>query len=136
MLASGLRAVPFLLGVYGAGLVCAGFFTADPSDGFPLGTPAGPRVISWHGLMHLATAGTGFLAFSAAAVTLGIHHLRRGARARGLFAGVTGVVFLAAFAGIASGGSGPTVLAFVAAVILAWSWLTATSLDLHRQQTR
>ena len=38
-----------LLGAYGAGLVAAGFFRADPSDGFPPGTPPGMGEVSWHG---------------------------------------------------------------------------------------
>ena len=32
---------PRLVGVYGAGLVAAGLFRADPMEGFPVGTPAG-----------------------------------------------------------------------------------------------
>lgn len=130
-----LRAVPVLLGIYGAGLLAAGFFTADPADGFPVGTAAGPGAISGHGLTHLAAAGTGFLAFTAATVTLGVHYLRHSQRGKGLAATSTGVLFLAAFVGIASGGNKPTVLAFVAAVILAWSWLTATSITLYREQS-
>ena len=47
-----------LLGVYGAGLVVAGFFRADPSDGFPPGTPPGMGEVSWHGLAHFAVAGS------------------------------------------------------------------------------
>lgn len=33
---------PILVGIYGAGLVAAGLLTADPAQGFPPGTPAGP----------------------------------------------------------------------------------------------
>ena len=36
-----------LLGAYGAGLVAAGIFRADPSDGFPPGTPPGLGEVSW-----------------------------------------------------------------------------------------
>ena len=32
---------PLLVGVYGLGLVAAAFFSADPMNGFPPGTPAG-----------------------------------------------------------------------------------------------
>jgi Protein of unknown function (DUF998) len=46
--------------VYGVGLVCAGAFRADPADGFPAGTPAGPGPVSCHGMLHLASAGVGF----------------------------------------------------------------------------
>src|SRR6476659_3974397 len=40
---------PRLIGLYGAGLVAAGVFRADPRLGFPAGTPDGPGQISWHG---------------------------------------------------------------------------------------
>ena len=48
-----LRALPVLLSVFGAGQVGAGFFIADPADGFPPGAPAGPGAFSWHGLVSL-----------------------------------------------------------------------------------
>jgi len=63
-LGSGLGATwgPRLVGAYGGGLLAAGVFAADPMDGFPVGTPSGPpATISWHGMLHLATAGVGFL---------------------------------------------------------------------------
>src|ERR1700758_3700603 len=41
---------PRLVGVFGAGLIGAGIFVADPMNGFPVGTPAGrPETISVHG---------------------------------------------------------------------------------------
>ena len=130
--ALGVRAVPVLLALYGAGMVAAGIFTADPADGFPVGTPAGPGHLLAR-RAHLVSAGVGFLAFTAAAMALGIRFLRSAHRGRGVFAIVTGVLFIGAFVGIASGGAGPTVPAFVGAVVLAWTWLTLTSLDLYRQ---
>lgn len=53
---------PRLLGAYGVSLVGAGVFRADPAAGFPLGTPAGVPVVSWHGVLHfaVAVAGIGF----------------------------------------------------------------------------
>ena len=33
---------PILLALYGLGLIGAGIFVADPMDGFPPGSPAGP----------------------------------------------------------------------------------------------
>ena len=56
-----------LLGAYGAGLVVAGIFRADPSDGFPPGTPPGMGEVSWHGFVHFAVAGLGFACLVAAA---------------------------------------------------------------------
>ena len=45
----------------------------------------------------------------------------------------TGVVFLVAFAGIASGAASPLVnLAFTAAVVLTWAWLSVTSVQQYR----
>jgi hypothetical protein len=54
---------PRLVGVFGAGMVAAAIFSADPADGFPPGTPAGPPPnISWHGIVHFFVAGVAFLA--------------------------------------------------------------------------
>src|SRR5215471_19759058 len=57
---------PLLVGIFGFGLIAAGFFTADPALGFPPGTPADARSVSWHGLMHLVSAAIGFLCLIAA----------------------------------------------------------------------
>lgn len=44
---------PVLVGLYGAGLVVAGVFTADPGGGFPAGAPLGdPEQLSTHALLH------------------------------------------------------------------------------------
>lgn len=128
-----VRAVPLLVGIFGAGQVGAGFFTADPADGFPVGTPAGPGAFTSHGLMHLAAGGIGFLAFTAAAITVGVRFLRRRERAWGVFSIVTGVFFVSSFVGIASGGTGPTVVAFTAGVFLAWTWLALICIRLYHR---
>ena len=128
-----VRAVPVLLGIYGAGMGGAGIFTADPADGFPVGVPVGPGTMTWPGVLHLASGGLGFLAFSAAAVAVGVGRLRCSDPGRGVFAVATGVLFLAAFVGLASGATGPTVLVFAGTVVLAWTWLLVTSLDLYRR---
>lgn len=125
---------PLLIGVYGASLIAAGLFTADPMDGFPAGTPAGaPAEISWHGLVHFIAGGIGFPALIVACFVFARRFGALGERRWSAFSVTTGVVFLAAFIGIASGSSQPAiVLAFVAAVVLAWSWLAALSLKLGR----
>jgi len=126
---------PLLLGVHGLGMVVAGIFRADPAYGFPLGTPEGPGEVSWHGLVHFAAGGVGFLCFIAACFVF----TRRftGLRERGwaVFSTVTGVAFLAGFVGIASGSAGPaTTLPFVAAVVLSFVWLSALSARMYREQ--
>jgi len=45
----------------------AAIFSADPSDGFLVGTPTGPpTTMSWHAAMHFLVAGLGFVALIAA----------------------------------------------------------------------
>jgi hypothetical membrane protein len=121
--ASGSKWVGRLLTVHGAGLIVAGVFRADPVDGFPPGTPDGPGPISWHGLVHFAAGGIGFACFIAACLVMARRFTGQGQRGWAIFSRVTGVVFLAAFVGIASGSVGPTTLAFVGAVLLSWVWL-------------
>lgn len=130
----GRRWVPWLLGVFGAGMVGSGIFRADPMAGFPAGTPDGPPVtFTVHGLLHAVCGGIGFLALIIAAFVLAERFRREGRRGRSAFSIVTGVGFLAGFVGIASGSGTPAiVLAFVAAIVLALGWLSSTSAHLYR----
>jgi hypothetical protein len=122
-----------LLGVYGAGLVVAGFFRADPSDGFPPGTPPGMGEVSWHGLAHFAVAGIAFACLVAACFVLGTWFTRNGLRSWARFSRITGVVFAGSFMALSSGSGGATaILVFIAAVVLVWSWLSAVSVKLYK----
>lgn len=125
---------PVLIGIYGAGLVGAGIFTADPMNGFPQGTPPGPPTSgSLHGLLHFITAGIGFAALIAGCCVMSRRFYTSQNRKLGAFSLATGILFLAAFAGIASGStSAVIVLSFTAAVILAWTWLAITAAHLRR----
>jgi hypothetical protein len=135
-LVGGRRATwgPFLIAIYGAGMIGAGLFVADPMNGFPAGAPAGrPQVISAHGMLHIAAAGVGFLCFVAACFVLARRFASQRRRGWTAFSMATGVVFLAAFAGLASGSGSPVVvIAFWAALLLAWAWLAALSAHLYR----
>jgi hypothetical protein len=52
---------PRLIGAFGAGMIIAGAFVADPENGFPTGTPDGPPMeISWRGIVHGAGAAVAF----------------------------------------------------------------------------
>lgn len=122
-----------LLGAYGVALVAAGIFRADPSDGFPPGTPPGIGEISWHGLAHLMVASIGFACLVAACFVLGAWFARTGQRSWAWFSRVTGVVFGGSFLALPAGSGGAaTILAFTAAVVLAWAWLSAVSITLYR----
>jgi hypothetical membrane protein len=122
-----------LLAVYGAGMVAAGVFRADPRDGFPAGTPAGPGAVSWHGLLHFASAGVGFLCLVAACFVVARRYRAEGRPRWAAFSAVTGVLFLAGFAGVASGAGTVAVnLAFVASILLVWAWMSAVAVDRYR----
>jgi hypothetical protein len=119
---------PRLITVYGACLVGAGLFRADPAFGFPVGTPAGPGPVSWHGMLHLVCGAVGFGCLAAACFVLARHLPRQAVLSR-----VTGVAFLVGFAAVAAGaGAVWSTLSFTAAVILVWAWLSTVSVSLYR----
>jgi hypothetical protein len=123
-----------LIGAYGAALVAAGVFRADPSDGFPPGTPPGMGEVSWHGLVHLMVASIGFACLVAACFVLAAWFAREGEASWAWFSRITGVVFAASFLALTSGSGGATtILVFTAAVVLVWAWLSAVSVRLYRE---
>jgi hypothetical protein len=122
---------PLLIAVYGVGMLGAGIFTADPAQGFPIGTPE-VTAVSRHGMLHFVTGGIGFLCLIAACLVLGSRFAGAGRTGLAWFSRVTGVAFLAAFAGIASGSHGPATPAFVAAVLLVWAWLATVCIHFYR----
>jgi hypothetical protein len=126
---------PRLLGVFGAGLIAAGVFVADPMNGFPAGTPAGrPETMTLHGVLHIVVAALGFLCLVASCFVSARRYGRETRRSMKWFSIVTGVVFLLAFAGVASGASSPfVILGFWAGVIVAFAWIAAVSVDLYRR---
>jgi hypothetical protein len=126
---------PILLGIYGLGLIGAGFFIADPAFGFPPGTPADAHSISWHGLLHIVTAGLGFLALIAACFVFVRRFASRRQRGWAAFSLATGVIFLAAFVGVATG-SGQTwsVIGIWIGVVIAWAWIWASAWKLLYEQ--
>ncbi len=124
---------PLLIALYGLGLIGAGLFVADPALGFPAGTPAGAGTITTAGLLHFVTGGIGFLGLIAASFVFARRFAGLRKTGWALFSLVNGVVFFAAFFGIASGSGAVWLnLAFGGAVVLAWAWITALALRLHR----
>lgn len=122
---------PLLLGVYGAGLIGAGFFTADPAYGFPPGTPADAHAVSWHGMLHIVTAGIGFLALISACFVLASRFADLRERGWATYSRLTGVVFFAAFVGVATGsGQSWSVIGFWIGVICAWAWVSIVAVRL------
>ncbi len=122
---------PRMLGLYGVGLVGAGIFSADPANGFPLGAPEGPADITTAGMLHFVFGAVGFVGLIAACFVMAKYFMAKGEQAWARYSRVTGVLFGAAFVGIAMGSNGTgavlttVVLAFTAAVILGWAWISA-----------
>jgi hypothetical membrane protein len=124
---------PWLVGVYGVSMIAAGVFRPDPAQGFPVGTPEDVTAISWHSGLHFLAGGIGFLCLIVACFVVGRRYAAEGRRELAWFSRVAGTVFLAGFAGIASGSHGPVTLAFVASVLIVFSWLSTVSADLYRR---
>ncbi|MDR2986682.1 MAG: DUF998 domain-containing protein [Nocardiopsaceae bacterium] len=126
------RWAPRLVATYGVGLMLAGILVADPTSGYPVGA-ATPDAPSWHGLGHVIAGGLGFLAVIVAAFALARTFAREGDTAFAWWSRLTGAFYLAAFAGIASGSTGPAiVLTFTAAVVALWTWIAAIAVRQSR----
>jgi Protein of unknown function (DUF998) len=125
---------PRLIAVYGAGLMAAGLLRADPADGFGPGASAGKAAhISWHAAGHLVSAGVGFTALIVACFVVARYLGREGHRGLAVYSRVSGLAFLAAFAGVTTGSSSSAVVVpFYAGVLIAWTWLAVTSVHLYR----
>src|SRR4030095_17001530 len=95
------------------------------------GTPDGPGTVTLTGTVHLVSAGIGFLRLVAACFVVASRYAAEGRRGWAAYSRITGVVFLAGFAGVTTGVPALT-LAFVVAVIAAWTWVAAVALDRYR----
>jgi uncharacterized protein DUF998 len=118
---------PILIGIYGAGLIGAAIFPADPGFGFPPGTPAGPPTTwSTHALVHFALGGITFFAIIAACFVLARRFGMSGEHGWARYSAFTGAFFLVAFLGTASGsGLVAFTLGLWVGIGLAWVWLSA-----------
>ncbi|HEY3127374.1 MAG TPA: DUF998 domain-containing protein [Candidatus Limnocylindria bacterium] len=125
---------PRLIGVYGAGLVGAAIFSADPGFGFPPGTPAGmPTTMSTHALIHFALGGIAFFSIIGACFVVARRYAKLGQRGWAAYSVATGIIFLVAFVGTASGsGLVAFTLGLWVAIGLAWVWLSVVSARLIR----
>ncbi len=118
---------PRLLVGYGLSLIAGGIFRADPALGFPAGTPADAATMSWHGLLHFGAGAIGFSCLAAACLGLARRFTADRRRGWAAFSRTTGVLFLAGFVAMAAGGGHVAAnLAFTAAMLLAWVWLSST----------
>ena len=118
---------PLLVGVFGAGMVLAAVFSADPVDGFPPGTPLGPpTTISGPGLVHFFVGMIVFLAQIAACFVFARRFAAGGERGWALFSVLTGAYFLVAYVALfALQGNRVANIAFAVAIALALGWASA-----------
>ena len=126
--------VSWFLGAFGASMVVAAVFRADPMDGFPVGTPLGPpTALSARGTGHFVAGALGFVALAISAlVAARVLWSAAPPLARfSLFAGLA--VLVGFFGGPALGGRGGPVLGIWFAVIVGFAWLTIISYSLYRQ---
>lgn len=126
---------PRLIAIYGAGLVAAGALRADPAGGFGPGAPAGRAAhMSWHAAGHMVSAGIGFIALIAACFVIARYFARQGHRGLAVYSRLTGVAFLAGFAGVTSGSSSSAVvLPFYAAILAVWTWIAIVAVRLYKR---
>jgi len=134
VLGSSSRAVSWFLGAFGASMIAAAVFWADPMDGFPIGTPIGPpKSISTSGLLHFAAGGLGFVSLAVSCLFAARAMSRRNTRSLARASLISGLVILAGFfGGMAIPHSSP-VLGIWIAVVVGWAWLSAMSRHLDRQ---
>jgi hypothetical protein len=124
---------PILLGIYGLGVIGAGLFPADPGFGFPPGAPD-PTTLSTSGILHFAVAGLGFYALIAACFVFARRFASLGQRGWMGYSILSGVFFLVAFMGLASGQTAPIfMLALYAAVVWVSIWHAALNWSLRKE---
>lgn len=125
------RALPGLVGAFGASMIMAAVFPADSMDGFPVGTPMGsPTSVSATGLLHFIAGTLGFVSLSASCFFAARAMSRLNVPSAARFSNLSGFgVALGFFGGFAL----PVgTLGIWLAVVVGWAWLTTMSLQLYR----
>lgn len=131
VLGPGSRVMSWFLGAFGASMMAAAAFPADPADGFPPGTPEGmPTSITTTGLVHFAAAGLGFLALAVSCFVAARTMSRRNVSSLARLSFFSGAAIVLGF----FGGMAPPigVLGIWFAVVVGWAWLTVMSLRMTR----
>lgn len=128
------RLPAWFLGAFGAGMIAAAVFPADPVDGFPPGTPAGfPTAISTPGLLHFVAGALGFTCLAVSCLFAARALSRRGERGLArlsLFSGVA--VLLGFFGGPFLPSVSMVTLGIWFSVVVGWVWLAVLSAHLSR----
>jgi hypothetical protein len=118
-------AVPWLLRVYGAGMIAAGLLPPDPGNGFPAGTGT-PATVSWHALGHMAAGSISFLALIAACYVLARRFTRAGGRRDAVLSSVAGTALLLGNGWAMTGGQAGS-LTLAAGAVTAMLWISVVA---------
>ena len=122
------KALQGFLSGYGASMLVAAVFRADPMDGFPVGTPVGPPTsISTSGLVHFAAGGIGFLCLAVSCFLAARAMSRLNARALARLSFWSGLIVAVGFFGSAAIPNSSPVLGIWIAVVVGWAWLSILS---------
>ena len=134
VLAPASRATSWWLGAFGASMIAAAVFRADPMDGFPVGTPVGPpTAMSVTGMMHFIAGTLGFTALGVSCFVAARAMSRRGMPRLARLSVASGVLVLVAFfGGGAFANTSGGVLGIWISVVAGWAWLATMSLHLYR----
>lgn len=122
------RASAWLLGTFGASMVLAAIFRADPMDGFPVGTPEGPpTTMSAFGAAHFAAGAIGFLALAVGCLVVARAMSKRGERGMALLSAFSGIAVILGFMAPAIVPATGPVAGIWFSVVVGWAWLAITS---------
>lgn len=128
------RAAAWILGCYGAAMIAAAVFPADPVDGFPPGTPVGPpTTISTPGLLHFVFGSLGFLALALSCLATAYATWRRRETSIATLSLLSGLAVLGGFFGpFVVPGFSLGMTGIWLAVVVGWAWLALVSAHLSR----
>lgn len=128
------RALTWFLGGFGASMIVAAIFPADPVDGFPVGTPEGfPTSISTTGLIHFIAGTLGFTSLAISCFVASRTMSRRNTPSLAIFSFLSGLAVLLGFFGGAVFSSNSAGIAGIwFSVLVGWAWLAVVSLHFYR----
>ena len=118
---------PILFAVFGLGMLGAAAFPADPSPGFPPGTPETVS-ITQRGLIHFMFGAVTFYSLIVSCFVFARRFFSRGEPSWGIASLVVGLFFLLSFSSMATGMVNAwTMLTLYAAVTVALLWHSAVT---------
>lgn len=128
------RVTGWFLGFFGASMIAAAVFPADPVDGFPVGTPEGfPTEVSTSGLLHFIAGGLGFLALAVACFVAARAMSRRQDKSIARLSFFSGVaIILGFFSPMILPGIPVGTVGIWFSVVVGWTWLAVISVHLYR----